>query len=251
VAVLLMGSTAEETLRLTGIEVRRSNQVILRISELSVARGETVAVVGPNGAGKSTLLQVAALLVWPEAGEVWIGGERATKRSAVTLRRRLAMVFQSPLLFDRDVVENAASGLRFRGVPPRDAKAQALSWLERFGVGNLARRAARSLSGGEAQRVALARAFAVEPVLLLLDEPFAALDAPTRAELIPDLAAQLRATGTAAVIVTHDPAEARLLGDRLGVMNDGRIAQIGSVDEVVRQPVSAEIARYVCTDLHR
>ncbi|MGH2534416.1 MAG: ABC transporter ATP-binding protein [Thermomicrobiales bacterium] len=244
-----MRAAPGDVLRMVGIEVRRDRRAVLDVPELTVAAGETVAIIGPNGAGKSTLLQVAALLVWPDAGEVWIGGEVATRRGTVALRRRLAMVFQSPLLFDVSVLENVASGPRFHGVGRREAKERARDWLTRFGVDALADRPARAISGGEAQRVALARAFAVEPALLLLDEPFAALDAPTRAELLPDLATRLRETGVAAVIITHDPAEARLLGDRLGVMIDGRIAQIGSPAEVVARPVSPEVSRFVSADL--
>jgi ABC-type sulfate/molybdate transport systems ATPase subunit len=159
------------------------------------------------------------------------------------------MVFQSPLLFDLGVLDNAASGLRFHGIGRREAQERARTWLARFGVDHLAKRPARSISGGEAQRVALARAFAVEPSLLLLDEPFAALDAPTRADLVPDLVARLHEAGAAAIIVTHDPAEARLLGNRLGVMLDGRIVQIGETADVVARPLTPRVARYVNTEL--
>jgi len=219
--------------------------VALSVPDLAVGPGEILALVGPNGAGKSTLLQVAALLRAPDAGVVRIGGERANRRNAARLRRRLGVVFQAPLLFDVSVLDNAASGLRFRGVGRREAAARARAWLDRFGVGGLARRSARTLSGGEAQRVALARAFAPEPEVLLLDEPFAALDAPTRAALGPELTAQLRATGTAAVVVTHDQAEALAVGDRLGVLLDGRLAQIGRPEAVAARPATAGVARFL------
>ena len=183
--------------------------------------------MGPNGAGKTTLLHVAALLQWPETGEVWIGGERATRRRARVLRRRTAMVLQAPLLFDVSVLTNAASGLRFRGTGRREAERRAMDWLERFGVGHLVRQNARRLSGGEARRVSLARAFAVEPELLLLDEPFAALDPQTREALVPELATRLRETQTTAVIVTHDPQEALSLADRLLVLANGHVTSLG------------------------
>ena len=209
--------------------------MVLDLPELAVAPGEVLAIMGPNGAGKSTLLHVAALLRRPQSGEVWIAGERATRRTERALRRRTAMVLQEPLLFDVSVLANAASGLRFRGVRRREAEHRAREWLEQFGVGHLAAQNARTLSGGEAQRVSLARAFAVEPELLLLDEPFAALDPATREALVPELAARLRETQTAAVIVTHDASEALALADRLLVLVDGRIAQCDQTDAVLAQ----------------
>jgi tungstate transport system ATP-binding protein len=232
-------------LRLRDVVVRYARNPALSVAEFAVAPGEVVALIGPNGAGKSTLLQVAALLRQPDAGEVAIGGVVATRRTAASLRRHLTMVFQAPLLFDVDVLANAASGLRFRGVGRREAEARALAWLTRFGVAHLARRVPRTLSGGEAQRVTLARAFAVEPALLLLDEPFAALDAPARAALVPELARHLRETRTAAVVVTHDREEALALGDRLGVMLAGRIVQLDPPDEVMARPATAAVAAFL------
>src|SRR5918995_5359249 len=222
-------------LRLSGVTVCYGQRVVLELPELTVAPGEVLAIMGPNGAGKSTLLHVAALLRRPERGEVWITGERATRRSERALRRRTAMVLQEPLLFDVSVVANAASGLRFRGMRRCDAEHRARAWLERFGVGHLAARNARTLSGGEAQRVSLARAFAVEPDLLVLDEPFSALDAETRETIVPELAVQLRETRTAAVIVTHHATEAGALADRLLILVDGRIARCDRTDVVLAQ----------------
>jgi tungstate transport system ATP-binding protein len=223
-------------LRLCGVTVRHSDRVVLSLPELTVRSGEVLAIMGPNGAGKSTLLHVAALLRRPHSGDVWIAGERATWRTERALRRQTAMVLQEPLLFDVSVVANAASGLRFRGVAHREADHCAREWLARFGVGHLASRNARTLSGGEAQRVSLARAFAVAPDLLLLDEPFTALDPTTRASLVPELAARLRETETAAVIVTHDAAEALALADRLLVLANGCIAHLGRPDMVLAGP---------------
>ncbi|CAA9566444.1 MAG: hypothetical protein AVDCRST_MAG73-4174 [uncultured Thermomicrobiales bacterium] len=236
-------TTPPPALLLRGVVVRRDGRVTLDVPALTVEAGETLTLVGPNGAGKSTLLLVAALLRRPDAGDVRIAGSLATRRTERALRRRVALVWQDPLLFSTGVLANAASGLRFRGVGRREAERRAMAWLERFGVGALGERPARGLSGGEARRVALARAFAVEPDLLLLDEPFAALDAPSRAELGPELAAHLRVTGTAAVLVGHDPAEALALGDRLGVVLAGRLAQIGPPAGVLARPASAAVAR--------
>ena len=220
-----MERTIAPELRLCAVTVRYGDRLVLDVREFAVAPGEVVAIMGPNGAGKSTLLHVAALLQRPATGAVWIGGERATPRSTRRLRRRTAMVMQDPLLFAVSVLANAASGLRFRGVRRREAERRAQQWLAQFGVDHLARHNARTLSGGEAQRVSLARAFAVEPALLLLDEPFAALDPATRDALQPELADRLRETRTAAVIVTHDAADTRVLADRLLVLTDGSIAQ--------------------------
>jgi len=232
-----MGSAGEggAVLRLCGVTVRHGERVVLSLPELAVAPGEVLAIMGPNGAGKSTLLHVAALLRRPQSGEVWIAEERATRRSERAMRRRTAMVLQEPLLFDVSVVANAASGLRFRGVRRHDAEQRARVWLEQFGIGHLAAQNARTLSGGEAQRTSLARAFAVEPELLLLDEPFAALDPATRASLVPELAARLRETKTAAVIVTHDATDALALADRLLILVDGRIAQCDHTDVMLAQ----------------
>jgi len=229
------GDGSGPVLRLCGVTVRYGDRIVLDLPELSVAPGEVLAITGPNGAGKSTLLHVAALLRRPHSGEVWLAGERATRRTERALRRRTAMVLQQPLLFDVSVVANAASGLRFRGVGRRDAEHRARGWLAQFGVGHLAARNARTLSGGEAQRVSLARAFAVEPELLVLDEPFAGLDAATRETIVPELAMQLRETRTAAVIVTHDASEAVALADRLLVLVDGRIARCERTDVALAQ----------------
>jgi ABC-type sugar transport system ATPase subunit len=236
---------SEPALALRGVEVRYGGRVTLAVPDLTVGRAETVAMMGPNGAGKSTLLHVAALLRWPEAGEVRIGGERAARRAERALRRRTAMVLQAPLLFDVPVLANAASGLRFRGVGRREAERRAGDWLERFGVGHLAGRNARALSGGEAQRVSLARAFATEPELLLLDEPFSGLDAPTRTALVPELAALLGETGTAALVATHDRGEAAVLADRLAVLIGGQIVRIGPTENVLGAPGSDEVGAVV------
>lgn len=232
-------------LDLRGVEIRYGGRLTLTVPTLAVGAGEIVALMGANGAGKSTLLHAAALLRRPDAGEVAIGGERATRRTEHALRRRTAMVLQAPLLFDVSVLTNAASGLRFRGIGRKEAERRAEAWLDRFGVAHLAGRNAKALSGGEAQRVSLARAFAVEPALLLLDEPFAGLDAPTRTALVPDVTARLRETETAAVVATHDRSEAVALADRLAVLVGGRIARIGSVGDVLDDPGSDAVAAVV------
>jgi ABC-type Fe3+/spermidine/putrescine transport system ATPase subunit len=161
------------------------------------------------------------------------------------VRRRMASVFQEPLLADATVFDNAAMGLHFRGVTRARARPRVGAWLERFGIAALADRQARTLSGGEAQRVALARALVVEPELLLLDEPFAALDQPTREALIQDLRGVLRTDRVTTVLVTHHRGEALALGDRLAVLIGGRILQVGPAAQVFQAPDSEDVARFV------
>jgi tungstate transport system ATP-binding protein len=213
-------------LALRGIRVVHGALTVLDIPALSVARGEVLAVIGPNGAGKSTLLRVMGLLEAPTAGEVRFGGAPVTPRDGLAARRRMASVFQEPLLADTTVFDNVAL-------------------VERFAIARLAARQARTLSGGEAQRAALARALVVEPEMLLLDEPFAALDQPTRETLIDDLGRILREERVTTVLVTHDRSEAMALGDRVGVLMGGSLLQVDEAAQVFRAPASEEIARFV------
>jgi tungstate transport system ATP-binding protein len=157
----------------------------------------------------------------------------------------MASVFQQSLLARGSVADNVAVGLRFRGVPGVEVEARVTRWLSRFGIADLRDRPARTLSGGEAQRVALARALVLEPEVLLLDEPFAALDAPARAALIPELGAILRADAVTTVLVTHDRAEAQALADRVAVLLEGTIRQLDDTARVFWAPASEDVARFV------
>jgi tungstate transport system ATP-binding protein len=231
-------------LALRDVAVDRARRRVLDVQSLEVMAGELLAVVGPNGAGKSTLVQVAALLERPARGDVLFDGERVG-RNVLPYRRRMAVVFQEPLLLDTTVEGNVRTGLGMRGVPAGEQRRRAAEWLERFGISHLARRSARTLSGGEAQRTSLARALALEPEVLILDEPFAALDAPTRAALIDDLDGILGASRVATVFVTHDRSEALRLGDRVAVLMDGRVRQAGSPPEVFSAPADPEVAAFV------
>jgi tungstate transport system ATP-binding protein len=230
---------------LSGVRVAHDGRTVLDVPALAVAPGETLVVIGPNGSGKSTLLRVMGLLEAPAAGEVRFRGAPVTPREGLAVRRRMASVFQEPLLADTTVFENVALGLRFRGAPAGRLAARVGLWLERFGIAHLARRRARTLSGGEAQRTALARALVLEPELLLLDEPFSSLDPPTREALLEDLGRILREERTTTVLVTHDRAEAMALGDRVGVLMGGRLLQLDEAGQVFRAPASEEIARFV------
>jgi tungstate transport system ATP-binding protein len=157
----------------------------------------------------------------------------------------MACVFQEPLLCRGSVLHNARLACRLRGVGRAEADRRARDWLARLGIGALADRSVDGLSGGEAQRTSLARAFAAAPEVLFLDEPFAALDAPTREALLDDLGRLLAATRTTAVLVTHDRSEALRLGDRLAVLLEGRLAQVGPPEQVFGAPAGEAVARFV------
>lgn len=231
-------------LSLRDVVVRRGEAEILRVPQFDVEAGEVLAILGPNGAGKSTLLQVLALLERPAEGDVRLDGEPVRGRE-LALRRRMAAVFQEPLLLDRTVEANVGLGLSLRGTPRRERAARVRRWLARFQIDGLARRSGRHLSGGEAQRVSLARAFVLEPEVLLLDEPFSALDQPTRESLGNELASVLAETGVTAVFVTHDRDEAARLAHRVAVLADGRLRQIGPTAEVFTRPADETVAAYV------
>ena len=231
-------------LSIRDITVRRHKADILHVPRLDVLDGEILAVIGPNGAGKTTLLQVLALLERPATGEVTFEG-RPVRGRELSLRRRMALMMQEPLLLRRSVAENVATGLRLRGVPGSERKLRVGRWLERFGVAHLAQRSARKISGGEAHRVSLARAFALEPEVLLLDEPFSALDQPTREALLEELVAALSETSLTTVFVTHDRNEALRLGHRVAAVVGGRVRQVGPTAEVFAAPADEEVAALV------
>jgi ABC-type sulfate/molybdate transport systems ATPase subunit len=232
-------------LELRGIEVDAGGRTILHVPQLTLAARRTTAVLGANGAGKTTLLRVAGALIRQTAGEVRLDGAPATPAA---IRRVSAAVLQRPLLRSATVRENAETGLRFHRVPRAEARRRAGEWLERLGVAHLAKRPAHTLSAGEAQRVSLARALALSPRLLLLDEPFSNLDAPTRGELLVDLGEALAATGAAALLVTHDRHEAAALADRLAILHAGRLRQEGATLEVWGHPADADCARILGYD---
>ena len=229
---------------LADVRVTYGGATVLDVAALAVREGEVLAVVGPNGSGKSTLLRIAGLLERPTQGGVRFRGRPVDARHSLAERRRMATVFQHPMLANMTVAENVALGLRFRGaVDAADARVE--RWLERLAIAPLRRQRARTLSGGQAQRVALARALALEPEVLLLDEPFSGLDAPSRAELLPDVGAILRHDRVTTVLVTHDRGEAQALGDRVAVLMAGRIAQIDETARVFHAPASEEVARFI------
>ncbi|MFI6325198.1 ABC transporter ATP-binding protein [Nonomuraea sp. NPDC050556] len=216
---------------------------------LQVAAGEVVALLGPNGAGKTTALRALAGLTSSE-GTLALHGEPLHLVPAES--RPIGMVFQDYLLFPHlSALDNVAFGPRCRGANKADARRTALAWLERVGLGSQAASKPRQLSGGQAQRVALARALAVDPTLLLLDEPLAALDAHTRLEVRSQLRRHLADFSGATVLVTHDPLDAMVLADRLVVIEGGAVVQQGTPAEVARHPRTDYVARLVGLNLYR
>ena len=212
----------------------------LAVESLEVADGETLAVLGPNGAGKSTLLR-ALVHLEPAAtcDELLLDGRPVARPQ---LRTAVAAVLQRPVLQRASVLDNAAAGLRLRGVPRARARGLALPWLDALKIAHLADRPARTLSGGEAQRVAVARALAVRSEVLLLDEPFTGLDATTRADLVADLRAVLDHSRAAVLLVTHDRDEAAALAHRTALLLRGRIRQLGATADVLDAPTDLECA---------
>lgn len=223
---------------------------------LSIAPGEVVALLGPNGAGKTTALRALAGLLPLSAGHVRVDGrsldEPLRRVWTPTERRPIGVVFQDYLLFPHlTVLDNVAFGPRCHGAPRPDARCTAARWLRRIGLPEYARRRPRELSGGQAQRVALARALAVDPALLLLDEPLAALDARTRLDTRAALHRHLAEHLGATLLVTHDPLDALVLADRLMIIEEGRVVQEGDAATITAQPRTEYVARLVGLNLYR
>jgi molybdate transport system ATP-binding protein len=215
-------------------------------ASLAVAAGEVVAVMGPSGAGKSTLLAVLAGLVGLDAGHVRLGDrtlDRAPHMRTAPHRRGAVLLGQDARLFPHlSARDNVAFGLRARGMGRADAAARADTWLDRVGLAELAGRHPSALSGGQQQRVALARALATTPAVLLLDEPLTSLDTETAGDVRALLREQLDATGTTAVVATHDAVDAVALAGRLMVLEAGRVTQSGPVRDVLAHPATRFVA---------
>jgi tungstate transport system ATP-binding protein len=236
---------AESLLTLRNVTVRHGEHVALQSAALEVYVGEVLALIGPNGAGKSTLLRVMGMLQRPDQGTVVFRGRNALNGNSLELRRRIATVFQEPLLLNATVHQNAALGLKLRGVSRDEIDRRLGPWLQKLNIAHLAARSARTLSGGEAQRTSLARALVLEPELLLLDEPFSALDPASREVLLHDFQRIVKETGVTTVFVTHDRDEAFTLGNRVGVLNRGRLLQLESRENVFLRPETEAVAQIV------
>ena len=225
-------------------------------AEVHARDGEMLAIVGPNGAGKTTLLRALAGLVPIDSGSVSIAGAVVDDPARDTFvppnLRSIGVVFQDYLLFEHlDVTDNVAFGLRERGMRKAAARDRARALLARVGVEDQAAKRPRELSGGQAQRVALARALAIEPALLLLDEPLAALDVQARAETRRELRSLLGDFRGARILVTHDPVDAFTLADRIVILERGLVTQSGTIDDIVEHPRSEYVAELVGVNLYR
>jgi iron(III) transport system ATP-binding protein len=211
--------------------------------DLDLNCGEILCLLGPSGCGKTSLIRLLAGLERPDLGELAADGRLLAGRGLFVPpeRRRIGLVFQDIALFPHlTAAENVGFGLP--RLPKAQRRTRSLELLERFQLGHRADAYPHTLSGGEQQRVGIARALAPEPTALLLDEPFSGLDGALRAEVRERVAAGLRETNTAILIVTHDPEEAMLLGDRLALMHGGRIVQVGSPEECYARPTSTAAA---------
>ena len=216
----------------------RGKKTILQIDEFKLNQGDRVALIGPNGAGKSTFLKTLALLEKPTAGSVFFREQLVNNLNTLSFRRRMAVVFQEPLLLNTTVYNNVAQGLKFRDVDRADIDRRVNYWLKKLGITDLGNRTPWHLSGGEAQRVNLARAFVLEPEVVFLDEPFSALDFPTRVDLLEKLGELLANTATTAVFVTHDFTEIPYLTDNVAVIDGGSMVYRGGVREIMKGGVA-------------
>jgi tungstate transport system ATP-binding protein len=238
-------SPAEFSLEARDLSVVLGGRKVLDVPSFAIKPNGVVVIIGPNGSGKTTLLLVLALLLKPAEGNIYYRGKPVTDAAeSLRLRRRFAVLFQEPLLLSGTVWDNVTLGLRLRHTNKEEIKLKAKHWLERFGISDLAHRQSKSLSGGEAKRVSLARAFVLEPEVLFLDEPFAALDTPTHQNLVEDFQAVLHETKVSTVMVTHQIEEALILADRVAVLMNGSIRQIGSAQEVFSSPIDEDVAAF-------
>jgi thiamine transport system ATP-binding protein len=226
------------------VTVRFEQTVAVDHVSLDLEHGQVLAVLGPSGCGKSTLLRAVAGLEVLDSGSVSYGGQDLAR--VPTHRRGFALMFQDGQLFPHQTVAgNVGYALRLRHHPRNRTAARVAELLELVGLPGYGDRMPATLSGGERQRVALARSLAVEPRLLLLDEPLSALDRELRERLAGELRSILLAAGTTALLVTHDQEEAFAVADRMAVMRAGRVVQSGTLDEVWRRPVDGEVAAFL------
>jgi len=233
-------------LQLQGLSKRFGDVIALQNMELTIASGEFVAFLGPSGCGKTTALRIVAGFDYPDSGRVIVEGKDITQVPAS--RRDMGMVFQAYSLFPNlSALDNVAFGLRVRGVRHGQRTKRAWELLDLVGLGNAARRYPHQLSGGQQQRVALARALAIEPRVLLLDEPLSALDAKVRVQLREEIRRIQTKLGITTLFVTHDQEEALSISDRVVILSQGQIQQVGTPAEIYGHPETVFVAEFVGT----
>ncbi len=226
---------------------RYGERDILKNINLSIEQGEVFALIGPTGTGKTTLLRLIDLIDEPASGKIFFNGADTAAPMAVRLgmRRRMAFVLQKPVVFNLSVYDNIAYALRWRGIKGSRLKEKVNHFIDVVGMSDYSSRNARYLSGGEVQRVAIARAIALEPEVLLLDEPMANLD-PLSASRIEELISGIIKSCAATIIMaTHDLAQGQRLADRVGVLMNGELMQTGGARDVFASPRNREVAEFV------
>jgi tungstate transport system ATP-binding protein len=233
-------------LQASAISFHRNGRIILQPTDFALRAGETVGIYGPNGAGKSTLLQALAGLLPLSSGTIVVHGQVLGKDlTAFAYHRRIAAVFQEPLLLRGTVGYNVALGLALRGMAKAEREARVRPVREQLKIDHLADRSIGVISGGEAQRTSLARALVLDPEVLFLDEPFAALDQPTRRRLVRELGELLRGRRIATVLVSHDFPEAAALCSRCAILDAGAILQDESPARLLERPQTSRVAEII------
>jgi molybdate transport system ATP-binding protein len=234
------------------VDIRVEREAMPVCAAFEIPAHSTLALIGPNGSGKSTIAHAIAGLIPGVIGTITLGDQAFdSDADRLAIRdRRIGCVFQSPMLFGHmRVIDNVAYGIRAAGVSKRESRNRAAPFLERFGIADLAMQRADRLSGGQAQRVAIARAVAMEPRVLILDEPFAAIDAKAKIELRQLVRDILVSFPGPCLYITHDPIDALTLGDKIAVIEAGRITQVGTPDQLQREPRSAYAASFLGINL--
>ncbi|WP_019533336.1 ABC transporter ATP-binding protein [Paenibacillus ginsengihumi] len=237
------GNDAVKGLSLQQIKKVYQDNVVVESIDLELAEGQFLCLLGPSGSGKTTLLRMIAGLVQPDGGRMLLDGKDIV--SVPANKRNFGMVFQQYALFPHMTVwDNVAYGLKARGEKPAVIKEKVEKYLKLVDLGHLAKRKPKALSGGQQQRVSLARALAVEPVLMLFDEPLSNLDARLKELMLKEIRELHRTLGFTAVFVTHDQNEALYLADKIAVLNKGHIEQFGSPEEIIIRPATPFVADF-------
>ena len=235
-------------LRTEGLTRRYGGRAVVNDTSLSLEAGEVVAVLGPNGSGKSTLFRLLLLLERPDSGTIWLDG-RPVQAGQTAAMRRMAGVFQRPYLFRGTVFSNLRFSVKAAGIPWSDGLARIHTALNELGLSNLEDANVAALSGGEAQRVALARALVLQPDVLLLDEPTANLDVTARRAFREEVLRVARSNARSVIVITHDPADAFAMADRILVMQDARIVQAGTPADLLMAPRTRFVAEFTGAEL--